>query len=76
MVVIEAKVKKWGNSFGVVIPMEVVENEKMRENEKVTLIMIRKGPDILKETFGIGKGKIKKSGQQFKNEARRNLYST
>ena len=75
MVMIEAKVKKWGNSFGVVIPMEVVENENVKENEKVKIIMVRRSPDVLKETFGIGKGKIKKSGQQFKDEARRDLYS-
>ncbi len=30
--------------------------------------------NVLRETFGIAKGKIKKTGQQFKDEARRELY--
>ena len=39
MVVIEAKLKKWGNSFGVVIPIEVISSEHMKENENIRLIL-------------------------------------
>ncbi len=74
MVVIETRLKKWGNSFGVVVPVEVIEKEKMRENEKVSLIILKNGEKALKETFGIAKGKIHKTGQEFKDEARRELY--
>ena len=74
MAVVDAKLKRWGNSFGVVIPMEVIEMENIKEEEEVRLIVVRKSSRTLRETFGIGKGKIKKSGQQFKDEARRELY--
>ncbi|MDO8508813.1 MAG: AbrB/MazE/SpoVT family DNA-binding domain-containing protein [Nanoarchaeota archaeon] len=74
MTVIDVKLKKWGNSFGVVIPKEVVEKENMKEDENVKLIVIKNGSKAFSETFGIGKGKIKKSGQEFKDEARRELY--
>lgn len=74
MTVIDVKLKKWGNSFGVVIPSEVVENEDMKEDENVRLIVLKKSSKAFKETFGIGKGKLKKSGQEFKDEARKELY--
>ena len=74
MSVIETRVKRWGNSFGVVIPREVVESENIREDEDVRLIIVKKSSKVFKETFGIGKGKLKKSGQEFKDEARRELY--
>ena len=75
MTVIEAKVKKWGNSFGVVIPIEVIEKEKIREEDKVRLIVLKDSRKVLEETFGMGKGKLKKTGQQFKDEIRRELYN-
>ncbi len=34
---VEVKVKKWGNSFGVILPMKVVEREKLREGSDITL---------------------------------------
>ncbi|MDO8508492.1 MAG: AbrB/MazE/SpoVT family DNA-binding domain-containing protein [Nanoarchaeota archaeon] len=74
MSVIDVKVKKWGNSFGVVIPREVIESENIKEEEDVRLIVVKNSSKIFKETFGIGKGKLKKSGQEFKDEARRELY--
>ena len=75
MVIVETRLKKWGNSFGVIIPREIVDIEKMKEEEKISIIVIKKNSKALKETFGIGKGKITKSGQEFKDETRRELYS-
>lgn len=74
MVVIETKLKRWGNSFGVVVPAEVIEKEKMRENEKLRLIVLKDSKKVLHETFGLLKGKLKKSAQEIKNELRRELY--
>ena len=75
MTIIEARLKKWGNSFGVVIPIEIVQKENMKEHESIRLIFLKSGSQALHETFGIGKGKIKKTAQQFKDEARRELYN-
>ena len=74
MTLIDVRVKKWGNSFGVVIPREVIEKEDIKEDEDVRLIFVKKSSKVLKETFGMLKGKIKKSTQQIKNELRKELY--
>jgi len=72
-VLLETKTKKWGNSLGVIIPSEVVVREKLKENEKVELLLVRDSR-VLKETFGALKGKWKKSGQQIKDGIRAELY--
>lgn len=74
MSVIDVKVKKWGNSFGVVIPIEVIEKENIHEDDNISLIVFKKSSRALKDTFGIMKGKIKKSTQQIKDELRKELY--
>jgi len=75
MAVIETRLKKWGNSFGLIIPKEIVERENMKEEGELRVVVIKKNSSkVLHETFGMGKGKITKSGQQLKDEARRELY--
>ncbi len=74
MTVIEARVKKWGNSFGIIIPSEAVANNNIRENENIKILIIKDSRKVLKETFGLLKGKIKKPTQQIKDELRRDLY--
>jgi len=74
MTVIEAKVKRWGNSFGVVIPIEVVEKEKIKENQTLKLILLKDSKEVFKKTFGMLKGKLTKPTQQIKDELRRDLY--
>ena len=54
----KAKVRKVGTSFGVLIPMEVIAKERIKEGEEVELSLIRrkKFDDLLKKTFGSAKG--------------------
>jgi len=72
---VETKLRRWGNSFGVVIPIEIVEKEKMKENESVSIIIVPDSRKAFRETFGMLKGKIKKSSQQIKDEFRREIYN-
>ena len=51
MIEVETKVRKWGRSFGVVIPKEKIKEEGIKENESITLL-IGKKKNVLKETFG------------------------
>ncbi len=44
------KVKKWGNSLGVILPKDVAEKEGLKEGEEIE-ISIRKSSDI-KHLFG------------------------
>jgi len=72
MLEFNAKVKKWGNSLGIVIPKEQLNMDKLKEEDEVYIIAIKKN-NTLKETFGILKGKIR-SGQEAKDISRRDLY--
>ena len=46
----KSKLKRWGNSFGVVVPKKIVEKEGLKEGEEVE-ISVRKASDI-KQLFG------------------------
>ncbi len=41
----KSKLKKWGNSYGVVVPKEIVEKEGLREGEVVE-IFVRKAAEV------------------------------
>jgi len=63
-----AKVRRWGNSLGIVIPKEVVEASGIRPGDEVSA-EIRKISNVA-EIFGSLRG-WRKSAQEIKNEARR-----
>ena len=50
MMEIKARTKKWGNSIGILIPKQVVNEEKIKPNQEITLMIstkpITKGKDI------------------------------
>ena len=73
MAIVQTELKKWGNSMAVVIPKETIEKEHLKESEKITLIIVKESKNVLKETFGTFK--FKKSGQQMKDELRKELYN-
>jgi len=74
MVVIETKVKRWGNSFGLIIPKETIINQKIKENQNISVIIIEDSKKVLNETFGSLKNKLKRSSQEIKDDIRRELY--
>ena len=69
---IEVKTKKWGNSIGVVIPMETVERLNIKPEEDI-IIEIEKRNNILKEMFG--EAKFKKSGKKMIEDFRKETES-
>lgn len=74
MTMINVKVKKWGNSLGVIIPSEAIESKKIKENDEISLLIVKDSAKVLRETFGMAKGKINKTTQEIKDELRRDLY--
>lgn len=50
MISSKSRLKRWGNSFGVLIPKEMVEKEGLKEGEEVQ-VSITKTSDI-KHLFG------------------------
>ena len=53
---IETSTRKWGNSIAVIIPSKIVEQEKLRENERVTIRIEKKKPLRVKDVFGLVRG--------------------
>lgn len=70
---ITGKIKKWGNSFGLLIPRSELERMNIKENQEVIAdIALKENP--LKELFGFAKRhNIKKSTEQILKEARKDL---
>ena len=66
MMEIKAKTKKWGNSIGVLIPKEVVEEEKIKPNQEITLTINTKPITRGKDIFGTWK--FKKSTEKLMRE--------
>lgn len=64
---VEVTVKKWGNSVGVVLPMDFVEKQGIHEEDKILIEVVKKAD--LRHLFGSLKRKM--SGQEFKNMVRK-----
>lgn len=61
--VIEVNLKKWGNSFGIILPKELIIKENLKENNPILIEIVKKAD--LSDVFGsLVKKKI--SGQEFK----------
>ena len=71
MVELTAKVRKWGNSFGIVIPQDVLKRKSIREGEEVDVVLIKKG-NVLRETFGTHK--FSKPVKKLMKEMDKELY--
>ena len=62
----ETLVRKWGNSLGVILPKELVEERHLREKDKILVEVVKEAD--LTEIYGSLPRKI--SGQKFKNMVR------
>lgn len=70
MIEIKTKLRKWGNSFGIVVPKKAIEDSKLKEGEEVTVLMNKEKVTVLREIFGALKG-WKIDTQKFKDELRK-----
>lgn len=69
MIEIKSKLRKWGNSFGLVVPQKAVEEENFREGDEITVLLSGKRPN-LKKLFGAHKFKepVEEIMKQIDNE--------
>jgi len=67
---IEATTKKWGNSIAIIIPASIVEQQNLKENEKVAVKIEKKKPVKVKDVFGLLKG-WKRPTEEIIKEARK-----
>ena len=64
---IEAIIKKWGNSAGIIFPKEFIEEKSLKINDKVIVEVVKEAD--LSNVFGSLKRKLK--GQEFKDLVRK-----
>ncbi|MBI5003430.1 AbrB/MazE/SpoVT family DNA-binding domain-containing protein [Candidatus Woesearchaeota archaeon] len=68
-----ATTRKWGNSLGITLPKELVEQAHIKENEEVKVFILRKN-QTGERLFGMLKGKMRGSGQEIKDMIRKELH--
>ena len=68
MVEIQALARRWGNSIAVIIPADIVENQKIVENESLVVRVEKRRPKA-GVLWGFAKD-WKRPTQEIKNEAR------
>jgi antitoxin component of MazEF toxin-antitoxin module len=61
--------KKLGNSIGIILPKEVIEINKIKENDELTIDI--KKQILAKDLFGKYPRTSKKTGQEIKDEMRK-----
>lgn len=71
MIEIKSKLQRWGNSFGVVIPVKVAREGEMKEGDEITLLLRSEKPD-LRKLFGAHK--FSKPTQRLMKEMDEELY--
>lgn len=65
METIEAQVREWGGSLGVVIPKDTAQEDNLRAGDTVAVILLKK-TNVLKELFGTVK--LKRSTEEILKE--------
>ena len=58
MIEVKTKLRRWGNSFGIVVPQRVINNGQIEEGDEIVVLLKKeeKG-NVLKEMFGTFKFK-------------------
>lgn len=64
---IRTHLRKWGNSLGIVVPLEVLKSKNFKDGEEVIITIDRKRS--IRELFGSLKGK-KLNAQKIKDNIR------
>lgn len=65
---VKVTIKKFGKSAIVVLPKEFLKENNLKVDDEVSLSLIKESD--LSDIFGIMKGKLKMTGQEFKNMVR------
>ena len=71
MIEIKTKLRRWGNSFGIVVPQKAVEQSKAQEGDEVTILIQIKKINLRNL---LGKHKFSKPTEQLMKEMDEELY--
>ena len=72
MIELKTKLRKWGNSFGIVIPLNKINQGNIKEGEELTIFLVKEKIN-LKRLFGAHK--FKKPTEQMMREIDEELYN-
>ncbi|MEK6934005.1 MAG: AbrB/MazE/SpoVT family DNA-binding domain-containing protein [Nanoarchaeota archaeon] len=50
---IETTTRKWGNSIAIIVPARIVEQQNLKENEKVSVKIEKRKRVKVKDVFGL-----------------------
>ncbi len=67
------KVKKWGNSFGVILPSDIVRSQNLRKGSELEILINLKNKTKVKDIFGILKGKLTRDTDDLLREVDRDF---
>ncbi len=70
----DIKVKKWGNSFGIIIPKDIVDKQNIIEGGTVSINIQSKNKTKVKDIFGLLKGKLKRDTDEVMKEVDKDLW--
>ena len=73
MIEVEGEIKKWGNSLAFRMRKNEAVAKGLKVHQRVKALIIPK-QDVVSRTFGMFKGMTKKSGQQLKDEIRKEFH--
>lgn len=73
--IIKCKLKRRGKSLWAIIPKNVVESEQIKEHEWIKLLLVKNSQNVLKETFGMLKGKSNRSTEEILREVDKEWYN-
>ncbi len=73
MIECETTARKWGNSIGLTLPKEIVKNARIKEQEKIRILILKQNC-AAGSTFGMARGKWNKNTQRLKDTFRKELH--
>ena len=73
METISTKVKKWGNSFGIILPADIVKCNKLKEGTNIEVRITAKNKTMARDIFGILKGKLTRITDDLLKEVNRDF---
>ena len=73
MIEIKTKLRKWGNSFGLVVPLGKLHNTDLKEGNEVRALIVEENKIDLKKLFG--KHKFSKPTEKLIKEMDKELYN-
>lgn len=73
MIEIKTKLRKWGNSLGVVVPRNIIEKEKTKVGDDVTILFKKNDNNLLRDVFGTHR--FSKNTDELLKEVDEELYN-